>query len=160
MPLKDPPLVDFLLVGGGLASATAAETLRGGGAEGSIAILSAEATLPYHRPPLSKDLLLKGPENANILIYEEAHYREHDIAVHLGTRVARVDCASRTLATEQGTEFGFAKLLIATGASVDRLAVHQDRDRLAHVPAKWVPVRRQEHAPTKELQPFPLEGQA
>jgi NADPH-dependent 2,4-dienoyl-CoA reductase/sulfur reductase-like enzyme len=84
VPLKEKPLVDFLLVGGGLASATAAETLRAGGAEGSIAILSAEATLPYHRPPLSKDFLIKGPENAKILIHDEAYYREHDIAVHFG----------------------------------------------------------------------------
>jgi NADPH-dependent 2,4-dienoyl-CoA reductase/sulfur reductase-like enzyme/predicted acylesterase/phospholipase RssA len=123
VPLKETPLVDFLLVGGGLASATAAETLRAGGAEGSIVILSAEATLPYHRPPLSKDLLLKGPENANILIHDEAYYREHDIAIHFGARVTRVDGASRTLETEQGVEFRFARLLIATGASVDRLAV-------------------------------------
>ena len=36
-PLKESPVVDFLLVGGGLASATAAETLRAAGAEGSIA---------------------------------------------------------------------------------------------------------------------------
>ncbi len=45
--------VDFLLIGGGLASATAAETLRKEGAEGKIAIISAENSLPYHRPPLS-----------------------------------------------------------------------------------------------------------
>jgi NADPH-dependent 2,4-dienoyl-CoA reductase/sulfur reductase-like enzyme/predicted acylesterase/phospholipase RssA len=123
VPLKETTLVDFLLVGGGLASATAAETLRAGGAEGSIAILSAEATLPYHRPPLSKDFLLKGPEKANILIHDEAYYRERDIAVHLGARVALVDSTSRTIETEQGAQFRFAKLLIATGASVDRLSV-------------------------------------
>ena len=35
--LNELPLVDFLLLGGGLASATAAETLRAAGAEGSIA---------------------------------------------------------------------------------------------------------------------------
>ena len=121
--MKETTLVDFLLVGGGLASTTAAETLRAGGAEGSIAILSAEDTLPYHRPPLSKDLLLKGPEKANILIHDEAYYRKHDIAVHLGARVARVDSASRTIETEQGAQFRFGKLLIATGASVDRLSV-------------------------------------
>jgi hypothetical protein len=91
VPLKETTLVDFLLVGGGLASATAAETLRAGGAKGSIAILSAEASLPYHRPPLSKDFLLKGPEKVNILIHDEAYYRERDIAFHLGARVARVD---------------------------------------------------------------------
>ena len=62
------PQVDFLLIGGGLASATAAGTLRAAGAEGSIAILSAETTLPYHRPPLSKDFLVKGPDKTNILI--------------------------------------------------------------------------------------------
>jgi len=82
MPLKETTLVDFLLVGGGLASAAAAETLRAGGAGGSIAILSAEATLPYHRPPLSKVFLVKGPQN--ILIHDEAYYREQNIAVHLG----------------------------------------------------------------------------
>jgi len=36
------PFVDFLLIGGGLASATAAETLRAAGAEGSVAIMCAE----------------------------------------------------------------------------------------------------------------------
>jgi NADPH-dependent 2,4-dienoyl-CoA reductase/sulfur reductase-like enzyme/predicted acylesterase/phospholipase RssA len=123
VPLKETTLIDFLLVGGGLASATAAETLRAGGAEGSIAILSAEATLPYHRPPLSKDFLLKGPEKANMPIHDEAYYREQNIAVHLGARVASVDSANRTIETEQGVEFRFAKLLIATGASVDRLSV-------------------------------------
>jgi NADPH-dependent 2,4-dienoyl-CoA reductase/sulfur reductase-like enzyme/predicted acylesterase/phospholipase RssA len=57
------------------------------------------------------------------LIHEEAYYRKHDIAVHLGARVARVDSASRTIETEHGGQFRFGKLLIATGASVDRLSV-------------------------------------
>jgi NTE family protein len=114
--------VDFLLLGGGLASATAAETLRGGGAEGSIAILCAEATLPYYRPPLSKDFLLKGPEPTKILIHDEAFYRDRDIALHLGTPARRLDVANRTVETGRG-QFRFRKLLIATGTSVDRLAV-------------------------------------
>ena len=126
MSLPNGSVVDFLLVGGGLTSATAAETLRAGGAEGSIAILSAEATLPYHRPPLSKDFLLKGPEKANILIHDEAFYREREIAVHLGFRVSRVDSEKRTIEMEQGAHFRFGKLLIATGASVDRLSVPGD----------------------------------
>ena len=126
MSLPNGSVVDFLLVGGGLTSATAAETLRAGGAEGSIAILSAEATLPYHRPPLSKDYLLKGPEKANILIHDEAFYREREIAVHLGFRVSRVDSEKRTIEMEQGAHFRFGKLLIATGASVDRLSVPGD----------------------------------
>ena len=115
------PDVDFLLLGGGLASATAAETLRASGAEGSIAILSAETTPPYYRPPLSKDFLLNGPDRAKILIHDEVFYRDHAIDIHLGTRVCRVDVDSRTIETDRGN-FRFGKLLIATGASVDRLA--------------------------------------
>ena len=121
MRSDETPLVDFLLLGGGLASATAAETLRAAGAEGSIAILSAETTPPYHRPPLSKSFLLNGPDQTNILIHDEAFYRDRKIDIHLGTRVCRVDVESRTIETDRGP-FRFGKLLIATGASVDKLA--------------------------------------
>ena len=122
MHSNEIPLVDFLLIGGGLASATAAETLRAAGAEGGIAILSAEKTLPYHRPPLSKGFLLNGPGKTNILIHDEAFYRDRDIEIHLGTRVCRVDVDSRIIETDGGARFRFGKLLIATGASVDRLS--------------------------------------
>jgi hypothetical protein len=39
MPTNEAQLVDFLLLGGGLASATAAETLRAAGVEGSTAAI-------------------------------------------------------------------------------------------------------------------------
>ena len=123
MPANEAPLVDFLLLGGGLASATAAETLRMAGAEGSIAILCAENTLPYHRPPLSKEFLLKGTDQTRLLIHDQSFYRDHDIEVHLGTRVRRVDAHSRTIETDRGDHVRFDKLLIATGASVRRLSV-------------------------------------
>ena len=123
MPSKEAPLVDFLLVGGGLASATAAETLRAAGAEGSIAILCAENTLPYYRPPLSKEFLLKGPDQSKILIHDPSFYRDRDIEIHLGSRVRQVDVDSRRIETDGGDHFRFGKLLIATGASVHRLSV-------------------------------------
>lgn len=121
--MPEAAFVDFLMVGGGLASVTAAETLRWGGAEGSIAILTAESILPYHRPPLSKDFLVKGPEETNIFIHPQAFYRERDIAIHVGARARRVNIERRTIETEQGANFRFGKLLIATGASVDKLSV-------------------------------------
>ena len=122
MHSQEIPQADFLLIGGGLASATAAETLRAAGAEGSIAILSAERTLPYHRPPLSKSFLVKGPDKTNILIHDEAFYRDRDIQIHLGARVRGVDVGSRIIETDAGALFSFRKLLIATGAGVNRLS--------------------------------------
>jgi NADPH-dependent 2,4-dienoyl-CoA reductase/sulfur reductase-like enzyme/predicted acylesterase/phospholipase RssA len=114
------PITDFLLLGGGLASATAAETLRAAGADGSIAILCAETTLPYHRPPLSKSFLFSGPDQTNVLIRDEAFYRDREIDIHLGARVCRVDVQNRAVETDRD-HFRFGKLLIVTGASVDRL---------------------------------------
>jgi NADPH-dependent 2,4-dienoyl-CoA reductase/sulfur reductase-like enzyme/predicted acylesterase/phospholipase RssA len=121
MPPSEAPIIDFLLIGGGLANATAAETLRVGGAEGRIAMLCAENTLPYHRPPLSKEFLIRGPDPAKVLVHDEAFYRDRNIDVHLGTRVRLIDADSRTVETDDGERFRFGKLLIATGASVHKL---------------------------------------
>jgi NTE family protein len=123
VPSKGAPLVDFLLVGGGLASATAAETLRAAGAQGSIAILCAEKTLPYYRPPLSKEFLLKGPDQSKILIHDPSFYRDRGIEIHLGSSVRQVDVDGRRIETGDGDRFRFGKLLIATGATAHRLKV-------------------------------------
>lgn len=48
---------NFVVIGGGVAGATAVETLRSEGATGSIVLLSAEHQLPYQRGPLSKTFL-------------------------------------------------------------------------------------------------------
>jgi len=123
VPTKEPLSIDFLLVGGGLASATAAETLRAAGAEGSIAILCAENTPPYYRPPLSKEFLLKGPDQTRLLIHDDSFYRDRDIEIHLGSRVRQVDVDGRTTETDDGDKFRFSKLLIATGATIHKLSV-------------------------------------
>ena len=44
---------DIVIVGGGLASARAIKSYRESGGEGSIALISKDSALPYHRPPLS-----------------------------------------------------------------------------------------------------------
>jgi NADPH-dependent 2,4-dienoyl-CoA reductase/sulfur reductase-like enzyme/predicted acylesterase/phospholipase RssA len=123
VPATKAQLIDFLLIGGGLTSVTAAETLRAAGAQGNIAILCAENTLPYYRPPLSKEFLLKGPDRSKILIHDPSFYRDRDIETHLGSRVRRVDVDRRAIETDGGDHFRFGKLLIATGAGLHRLSV-------------------------------------
>ncbi len=53
MPAQD----QFVIVGGGLAGAKAAETLRAEGFEGRLLLLGEEDERPYDRPPLSKAYL-------------------------------------------------------------------------------------------------------
>ncbi len=55
-PSRDAKAIDFLLLGGGLAAATAAQTLRQDGAQGRIVIVSEESIAPYQRPPLIQNV--------------------------------------------------------------------------------------------------------
>jgi NADPH-dependent 2,4-dienoyl-CoA reductase/sulfur reductase-like enzyme/predicted acylesterase/phospholipase RssA len=115
--------VDFLLVGGGLASATAAETLRLEGADGTIAILSAEAYPPYQRPPLSTQFLLGTQTEDRLPIFDDSFYREHSIDVILSTRAAHLDGNHQVVQTDRAGEVRFRKLLIATGAAPIRFQI-------------------------------------
>ena len=45
---------DYLIVGGGVAAASACEAMRQHDPKGSATLVSGEAFLPYQRPPLSK----------------------------------------------------------------------------------------------------------
>ncbi len=107
---------NYLLVGGGLASVTAAATLRTEGAAGSILILSAEDIAPYHRPPLSKQFLLGSGDEASLYLQPESFYRDKAIGLALNTPVAAVNPGRRTVTTAQGEEIGYGQLLIATGS--------------------------------------------
>ena len=120
MPLRE---VDYLLVGGGLASATAAETLRAEGATGSIVILSAEDIAPYQRPPLSKDYLLGSGGEARLFIHPHDFYRDQAIELRLSTPAIAADPQRQTVTAAPGEAFKYKRLLLATGMRPKRLSV-------------------------------------
>ena len=112
---------DLVIVGGGLASARAIKSYRESGGEGSIALISRDSTLPYHRPPLSKRFL-RGETDEEPLVEDEAFYRDHGVEVMLETSVTSVDTKGRAVELEAG-RLGYAKLLLASGAWPRRLTV-------------------------------------
>jgi NADPH-dependent 2,4-dienoyl-CoA reductase/sulfur reductase-like enzyme len=115
--------VDFLLIGGGLTSATAAETLREEGAEGRILMVAAEESPPYQRPPLSTQFLLGTWPEERLPILSEEFYREQAVDVALGTRAVAVNPETQIIQTDRAGEIHYGKLLIATGAIPRRLEV-------------------------------------
>jgi 3-phenylpropionate/trans-cinnamate dioxygenase ferredoxin reductase component len=130
----------FVIVGGGLAGAKAAETLRTEGFSGRVILIGDERDHPYERPPLSKGYLLGKEERDSVFVHEPAWYAQHDIELHLGQTVVAIDRAARTVHYgDDGTRARYDKLLIATGSEPRRLdvpgtdlaGVHHLR-RLAH----------------------------
>jgi 3-phenylpropionate/trans-cinnamate dioxygenase ferredoxin reductase subunit len=111
---------DILLVGGGIASASAAAELRERGFEGSILLATRELDPPYHRPPITKGYLQGREDRDSTQIHPQAWYDEHDVEVRTRAGVMDIDLESRT--AKIGREIvGFGKALVATGAGVRRL---------------------------------------
>jgi 3-phenylpropionate/trans-cinnamate dioxygenase ferredoxin reductase component len=113
----------FVIVGAGLAGATAAGALRAGGFAGRIVLIGAEHELPYDRPPLSKDYLQDKSEKAKLYVHPRQWYADHDVELRLGTRAAAIERNAHTVTLEGGEQIGYDKLLLATGASPRRLNV-------------------------------------
>jgi NADPH-dependent 2,4-dienoyl-CoA reductase/sulfur reductase-like enzyme len=112
----------LVIVGGGLASARAIKAYRDAGGEERLALISQDAVLPYHRPPLSKGYLRDETDDAPF-VEEEAFYAGNDVEVLLGTSVAAVAPGAHSLTTTRGQSYGFKQLLIASGAQPRRLDV-------------------------------------
>ena len=113
----------FVIVGGGMAGAIAAQTLREEGFDGKITLLGQEPNAPYERPPLSKDYLQGKAERDSIFVHPEPWYAEHAVELSLGSAVTSLDPASRTVTTATGERMSYDKLLLATGSKPRHLDV-------------------------------------
>lgn len=115
--------IDFLIVGGGIAGASCAETLREEGADGSIAVVGREADPPYHRPPLSKGYLRGEEVREDALLRPDGWWKEQAIELLVRTSVMKLDPGERTARLSTKEEVRFGRALLATGANVRRLRV-------------------------------------
>jgi 3-phenylpropionate/trans-cinnamate dioxygenase ferredoxin reductase subunit len=131
--------VDYLLIGGGLAAATAAEEIRKRDAQGSVLIVAAERHLPYHRPPLSKEYLRGdiGPDgtygNGGVYAQLPPWYDEQRVTVKQGVGVTRLDTAARQATLSDGSTVTYGRALIATGGRPRTLPILG-----AHLPGVFV----------------------
>src|SRR5581483_128 len=107
----------FVILGGGMVAGYAAKELMENGLKpGELTIISAEAEIPYERPPLSKGYLAGKESEEKIRINGADKYREKGVELKLGVEVKGVDTRARTLRVSSGEDLEFEKLVIATGA--------------------------------------------
>jgi 3-phenylpropionate/trans-cinnamate dioxygenase ferredoxin reductase component len=115
--------VDYLLIGGGLASANCARWLREEGAEGTVLLVGREPDPPYNRPNCSKGYLRGEEERSEAFFRPDEWWAEQDIELLKRTSVTALDLDARTAKLSTKEEVAFGKALIATGANVRRLNV-------------------------------------
>jgi 3-phenylpropionate/trans-cinnamate dioxygenase ferredoxin reductase component len=113
----------YVIVGGGLAGAKAAETLREEGFDGRIVLVGDEHDRPYERPPLSKGYLLGDEERSSVYVHEEGWYAEKSVELLTGRRATRLDRGAHEVELSDGERIGYSKLLLTTGSSPRRLKI-------------------------------------
>lgn len=113
---QNMPTENIVIVGGGLAGATAAKTLRAQGHGGPVILLAAERHYPYLRPPLSKDYLLGRAGDEALSVVPADWYAANGVELRLGSPATGIDPAARTVAFADGRKLEYASLLLATGA--------------------------------------------
>ncbi|MCH7230270.1 FAD-dependent oxidoreductase [Glycomyces sp. L485] len=106
----------FVIVGGGLAAAHAAKTLREEGYERDLVVVTAEPHRPYERPPLSKDYLRGEAERTALFPVEDGWYADNSVDVRVGIGAVGLDPAAHRLALADGAILDYSKLLLATGS--------------------------------------------
>jgi 3-phenylpropionate/trans-cinnamate dioxygenase ferredoxin reductase subunit len=110
--------VEYLLVGGGLASGNCARHLREQGADGEILLVGREPDPPYNRPPLTKQYV-RGEETKDDILFRPASwYEEQSIEALTMTSVMKLDIGERVATLSNKQEVRFEKALLATGANV------------------------------------------
>src|SRR5262252_5004415 len=108
---------NIVILGGGMVAGYAAkQAVELGLPRGELTILSADDAVPYERPPLSKGFLAGKDSEDAIKINPEEFYNEHGIGVRLQCEITTVDVKGKRLILRNGDDFGFQKLIIATGA--------------------------------------------
>jgi len=106
----------FVIVGGGLAAAKAAETLREEGFDGRLVVVAEEDRLPYERPPLSKSYLAGESPFSDAVVHDEGFYGERDVELLRGTSATALDPGAHRVTLSNGSQIEYDRLLIATGA--------------------------------------------
>ncbi|WP_026196923.1 NAD(P)/FAD-dependent oxidoreductase [Sciscionella marina] len=110
-----------VVVGASTGGFTTAESLRCNGYDGRITVVGEEPHRPYHRPPLSKQILAGEWALGDATITSAATTPALSIDLVLGTRATGLDTDRRTVKTTDG-ELSFDSLVIATGVSARRPA--------------------------------------
>ena len=112
---------DVLIIGGGQAGSMVAINLRKQKFEGSISIITEEASYPYQRPPLSKGFLTGKTKTESLFFKGEGYYEKNGIKVLLKHRAIKLNTKKQEVILEDGSSIDYKKLVITTGSKLNKI---------------------------------------
>ena len=116
----------YLIIGGGVAGVTAAETIRQNDPTGTIGIVSDEPYILYSRVMLSKPNFFLGKVPFDqVWLKGEEWYKENNISFLGGKTVGSLDSKNKEIKLINGdsSSIFYEKLLIATGTATRKAAM-------------------------------------
>jgi len=114
---------DYIIVGAGLAGASAVEGIRERDTRGTILLVGADPQRPYNRPPLTKGLWTGKEKLDTIFVHDLGFYQQHNIELALDTEIITLDARAKLVRDRGGRSFGYGKLLLATSGQPRRLSI-------------------------------------
>ena len=105
-----------VVIGAGQAGSSLVAKLRSLGFEGDITLIGEETDPPYQRPPLSKAYLLGEMDRERLYLRPQKFYEEQNIILKLGTPVAGLNTAAKTVSVG-GETISYDQLAFTTGST-------------------------------------------
>ena len=115
----------IIILGGGQAAAYAASEIRKVDSNSRLTMISEEESLPYERPPLSKDYLLNKMTLDDCLFFPQEFYKENKINFIQNTRMNNINFNKKEITSINNQKFYYDKLLIATGSNNRKLQINE-----------------------------------
>jgi 3-phenylpropionate/trans-cinnamate dioxygenase ferredoxin reductase component len=126
--------VKYLLIGGGVASFSAAAAIRQRDKQGELLLVGQEINRPYNRVPLSKSFLRRQSGRADLFTCPPDWFAKNGVQLRTGCRAAHLDAARSVVTLENGEAISFDRLLLATGCVPRPLGIAGQRLPNVYVP--------------------------
>ncbi len=110
-------MVDYLIIGNGVAGQKAAETIRQNDNDGSVAIVSNEDCYFYYRPQLPKFIAGKVKERA-LFAKTKSFYEGNNIDLKLGAKAKKIIPDKNQVELDNGETIEYGKLLLTPGGKL------------------------------------------
>ena len=105
----------YIVIGNGVAGATAAENIRKQDKEGNITLITDESFPFYYRVRLN-EYISGDITDQDLIVKGEQWYKDQHIDLKLGTRIVSADSRKKIIITEKNQGLSYDSLLIATGS--------------------------------------------